>query len=173
MKSRYLSHPNRNRVCCRWPWVPSRGAFCGTFLAPRPQRRVLLRNVQRRWCRMFARCEPSVRKTASFLVLSLCLSRACLDKMIVFIYKWLKNAVFRSLAEWRGRLRPQRVLRLQRGEALASRRGRDSGDGSSRCAAAACAASPTATDPARASHRRTRGTGARPGRRPRHGVAHR
>jgi hypothetical protein len=26
--------------------------------------------------------------------LSLCLSRACLGKMIVFIYKWLKKAVF-------------------------------------------------------------------------------
>jgi hypothetical protein len=35
-----------------------------------------------------------VRKTASFLEFSLCLSRACLGKMIVFIYKWLKNAVF-------------------------------------------------------------------------------
>jgi hypothetical protein len=30
-----------------------------------------------------------------FRVLSLCLSRACLGKMIVFRYKWLKNAVFR------------------------------------------------------------------------------
>jgi hypothetical protein len=35
----------------------------------------------------------SVRKTASFFEVSLCLSRACLGKMIVFIYKWLKNAV--------------------------------------------------------------------------------
>jgi len=39
-----------------------------------------------------------VRKTASFLKFSLCLSRACLGKMIVFKYKWLKNAVFRR--EW-------------------------------------------------------------------------
>ena len=31
-----------------------------------------------------------------FFEFSLCLSRACLGKMIVFIYKWLKNAVFRS-----------------------------------------------------------------------------
>jgi hypothetical protein len=39
---------------------------------------------------------PMVRKTASFFEFSLCLSRACLGKMIVFIYyKWLKNAVFR------------------------------------------------------------------------------
>jgi hypothetical protein len=38
-----------------------------------------------------ARCE----KTASFFEFSLCLSRACLGKMIVFIYKWLKNAGFR------------------------------------------------------------------------------
>ena len=37
----------------------------------------------------------SVRKTASFLEFSLCLSRACLGKIIVFIYKWLKNPVFR------------------------------------------------------------------------------
>ena len=40
--------------------------------------------------------QPSwVRKTASFFEFSLCLSRACLGKMFVFIYKWLKNAVFR------------------------------------------------------------------------------
>jgi hypothetical protein len=38
---------------------------------------------------------PEVRKTASFFEFSLCLSRACLGKMIVFTYKWLKNAVFR------------------------------------------------------------------------------
>jgi hypothetical protein len=36
----------------------------------------------------------AVRKTASFFEFSLCLSRACLGKMIVLIYKWLKNAVF-------------------------------------------------------------------------------
>jgi hypothetical protein len=39
-----------------------------------------------------------VRKTASFFEFSLCLSRACLGKMIVSIYKWRKNAVFRR---WR------------------------------------------------------------------------
>ena len=33
---------------------------------------------------------------------SLCLSRACLGKMIVFIYKWLKNAVFRRNGIRRG-----------------------------------------------------------------------
>jgi hypothetical protein len=33
---------------------------------------------------------PLVRKT-SFFEFSLCLSRACLGKMIVFIYKWLKK----------------------------------------------------------------------------------
>jgi hypothetical protein len=38
-----------------------------------------------------------VRKTASVFEFSLCLSRACLGKMFVFIYKWLKNAVFRRL----------------------------------------------------------------------------
>eukprot|EP01046_Picozoa_sp_COSAG06_P024130 COSAG06_NODE_1950_length_7997_cov_37.784882_8_plen_178_part_00 len=40
-------------------------------------------------------CRLLVRKTASFFEVSLCLSRACLGKMIVFIYKWLKKAVFR------------------------------------------------------------------------------
>jgi hypothetical protein len=30
-----------------------------------------------------------------FVEFSLCLSRACLGKIVVFIYKWLKNAVFR------------------------------------------------------------------------------
>jgi hypothetical protein len=47
-----------------------------------------------------------VRKTASFLEFFLCLSRACLGKIIVSIYKWLQNAVFR-----RGCL--LRSLRLQ------------------------------------------------------------
>jgi hypothetical protein len=37
-----------------------------------------------------------------FFEFSLCLSRACLGKMIVFIYKWLKNAVFRRAASGRG-----------------------------------------------------------------------
>jgi len=35
----------------------------------------------------------SVRKTASFFEFSLCLSRACLGKMIVLMYKWLKKSV--------------------------------------------------------------------------------
>jgi hypothetical protein len=35
-------------------------------------------------------------KNGIFLEFSLCLSRACLGKMFVFIYKWLKNAVFRT-----------------------------------------------------------------------------
>ena len=39
--------------------------------------------------------DPAVRKTASFLEFSLCLSRACLGKMMHFIYNWRKNAVFR------------------------------------------------------------------------------
>jgi hypothetical protein len=43
-----------------------------------------------------------VRKTASFFEFSICLSRVCLGKLIVFIYKWLKNAVVRStLLVWR------------------------------------------------------------------------
>jgi hypothetical protein len=44
-----------------------------------------------------------VRKTASFFEFSLCLSRACLGKMIVFITKWLKNAVFRRRFGFVGR----------------------------------------------------------------------
>jgi hypothetical protein len=35
-----------------------------------------------------------VRKTASFFEFSLCLSRACLGKIIVFVYKWLEKTVF-------------------------------------------------------------------------------
>jgi hypothetical protein len=38
-------------------------------------------------------------KTASFFEFSLCLSRACRGKLIVFIYKWLKNAVLFSQAK--------------------------------------------------------------------------
>jgi hypothetical protein len=45
---------------------------------------------------------PPVRRTASLLEFSLCLSRACLGKMFVFLYKWLNNAVFRRRAiSWR------------------------------------------------------------------------
>ena len=44
-----------------------------------------------------------VRKTASFFEFSLCLSRACLGKMIVFRTKWLKNAVFRRRFGFVGR----------------------------------------------------------------------
>ena len=45
---------------------------------------------------MLATAKMQVRKTAHlFFEFSLCLSRACIGKMIVFIYKWLKNAVFR------------------------------------------------------------------------------
>jgi hypothetical protein len=40
--------------------------------------------------------EHRTQKTASFFEFSLCLSRACLGKMMHFIYKWLKNAVFRT-----------------------------------------------------------------------------
>jgi hypothetical protein len=52
-------------------------------------------------CRLIPTClfhdtsTSQVRKTAPFFEFSLCLSRACLGKMIVFVYKWLKNAVFR------------------------------------------------------------------------------
>ena len=35
-----------------------------------------------------------VGKTASLFEFSLCLSRPCLGKMVVFMYKWLENAVF-------------------------------------------------------------------------------
>ena len=37
---------------------------------------------------------PSCNKTASFLEFSLCLSRACLGKKSIFIYKRLKKTVF-------------------------------------------------------------------------------
>jgi hypothetical protein len=40
------------------------------------------------------RLEPKNQKKKRIFVFFLCLSRACLGKMIVFIYKWLKNAVF-------------------------------------------------------------------------------
>ena len=36
----------------------------------------------------------ALRKTVPFLSASLCLSRACLGKMIVSIYKWLKTTAF-------------------------------------------------------------------------------
>ena len=41
--------------------------------------------------------EYACDKTVSFLEFSLCLSRACLGKTIVYIYKWLKNAVFGTI----------------------------------------------------------------------------
>ena len=41
----------------------------------------------------------AVRKRPSFVEFSPCLSRACLGKMIVFIHKLLKNAVFRRRAQ--------------------------------------------------------------------------
>jgi hypothetical protein len=43
---------------------------------------------------VFSYLATQVRKTASFFEFSLCLSRACLGKMIVFIYKWLKKCRF-------------------------------------------------------------------------------
>jgi hypothetical protein len=38
-----------------------------------------------------AQAKPGLRKTPLFFEFSLCLSRACLGKMSVFIYKWRKN----------------------------------------------------------------------------------
>jgi hypothetical protein len=35
-----------------------------------------------------------LRQNGLFLEFSLCLSRACLGKIIIFIYKWLKKPVF-------------------------------------------------------------------------------
>jgi hypothetical protein len=49
-------------------------------------------DTHEKWLDGYLGCE----KRHLFLELSLSLSRACLGKMIVFIYKWLKNAVFRS-----------------------------------------------------------------------------
>ena len=42
----------------------------------------------------------SVRQTASFFEFCLCLSRACLGTMIVFIYKWLKRCRFSQGMWW-------------------------------------------------------------------------
>ena len=50
------------------------------------------RSAQQALCK---KMDAKVRKTASFFEFSLCLFRACLGKMIVFIYKWRQNAVFR------------------------------------------------------------------------------
>jgi hypothetical protein len=49
-----------------------------------------MQTLENNWASRFAR---------TFFEFSLCLSRACLGKMFVFIYKRLKNAVFRS-DEW-------------------------------------------------------------------------
>ena len=46
------------------------------------------------WVRVDTRAHPAsvhLRKRHSFLEFSLCLSRACLGKKFVFIYKWLKK----------------------------------------------------------------------------------
>ena len=40
--------------------------------------------------------EDDLRKRHLFFEFSLCLSRACLGKMMHFIYKWRKNGVFRT-----------------------------------------------------------------------------
>ena len=40
-------------------------------------------------------------KTASFFEFSLCLSRACLGKIIVFIYKWRKKTVLSPVSSRR------------------------------------------------------------------------
>jgi hypothetical protein len=40
--------------------------------------------------------ESGAKNGIFFWVLSLCLSRACLGKIIVYIYKWRKNVVFRQ-----------------------------------------------------------------------------
>eukprot|EP01046_Picozoa_sp_COSAG06_P042985 COSAG06_NODE_5561_length_3401_cov_2306.993640_2_plen_162_part_00 len=45
----------------------------------------------------------TVRKTASFVEFFLCLSRACLGKTIVLMYKWLKKCLFfRSVTQCHG-----------------------------------------------------------------------
>ena len=41
--------------------------------------------------------EAVLRKHGPFVEFSLCLSRACLGRMIVFIYKWLRKTVFTHL----------------------------------------------------------------------------
>ena len=40
-----------------------------------------------------AQAKPGLRKTPLFFEFSLCLSRACLGKMIVYMYKWRKKSL--------------------------------------------------------------------------------
>jgi len=75
--------------------------------------------------------EPGLgRENGNFFEFSLCLSRACLGKMIVFIYKWLKNAVFRRGRRRWGRYRREpraprkhRASKQQAGACVARRGG--------------------------------------------------
>jgi hypothetical protein len=53
------------------------------------------------------RPEPATKR--AFFEFSLCLSRACLGKMIVFTFKWRKNAVFRRQKATRPILLPQKA----------------------------------------------------------------
>jgi hypothetical protein len=48
-------------------------------------------------------------QNGTLLEFSLCLSRACLDKQSILIYKWLKQTVFTHLTEPRGRVERRRA----------------------------------------------------------------
>jgi hypothetical protein len=50
-------------------------------------------------------------KTASFFEFSLCLSRACLGKMFVFIYKWRKKTVLSPSAALSNHTKPSWLQR--------------------------------------------------------------
>jgi hypothetical protein len=76
-------------VACRTSWVEIDHAVPGTgedMSAGRPaaaERAVRPSVYHQHW-----------EKTPFYFEFSLCLSRACLGKIIVFAYKWLKNGVF-------------------------------------------------------------------------------
>ena len=84
---------------------PLRAPPCGAR-ALRPRSRVSSTFVSLRVSRSLSRCRrarrktlgrpappPYCAKTAFLKVLSLCLSRACLGKMSIYIYKWRENTV--------------------------------------------------------------------------------
>ena len=77
------------RVCC-----VHRSVLLSGRAIPTPDNLTQINGILT-YARELNRGQGLVRKTASFSEFSLCLSRACLSKMIVLMYKWLKNAVFR------------------------------------------------------------------------------
>eukprot|EP01043_Picozoa_sp_COSAG02_P079206 COSAG02_NODE_18207_length_953_cov_1.612412_1_plen_183_part_01 len=58
--------------------------------------------LRRRW--------RSLRENGTFFEFSLCLSRACLGKMLIFVYKWLKKCRFLTSMVWFEQLQPRPEL---------------------------------------------------------------